>query len=45
MERLVNKVEVVTVSKSLTDELLFASKQTLAGAVADDGWTVDTGTD
>jgi hypothetical protein len=45
MERLVDEVEVVTVSESLPDEWLFASKRTLAGAVADDGWTVEAGTD
>jgi hypothetical protein len=45
MERLVNKVKVVTVSETLTDERLFPSKQTLARAVADDGGTVEVGTD
>ena len=45
MERLVDEVEVVTVSKSLTNEQLFASKQTLDQAVADNGWTVEAETD
>jgi hypothetical protein len=44
MERLVNELEVVTLSKSLTDERLFASKRTLARAVADYGWTIEAGT-
>jgi hypothetical protein len=44
MERLVDEVEVVTVSESLTDDWRFSSEQTLAGAVAEDGWTVVAGT-
>jgi hypothetical protein len=45
MERLVDKVEVVTVSESLTDKRRSSWKRTLAGAVADNGMTVEAGTD
>jgi hypothetical protein len=44
MERLDDEVEVVTVPKLLPDEQRPAWKKTLAGAVGDNGQTVEAGT-